>query len=107
LKNLTDGNFVLILAAVDTNLLFRCCSLGTQWASNSERCDNYPNAVENIRQDDQQSCLALLEVCCMKQRHRTQCQSGKKAAAENSFCAIRDDVFGSEQYKVKIMYYDI
>ena len=86
-------------AAVDTNLLFRCCSLGTQWASNSERCDNYPNAVENIRQDDQRSCLALLEVCCMKQRHRTQCQSGKKAAAENSFCAIRDDVFGSEQYK--------
>lgn len=74
--------------------------VGTQWASKSSRCDNYPSAVENVHQDDQRSCRSLLEVCCMKQKHRTQCEEGKKDASENNFCAIRDDVFGSEQYKV-------
>lgn len=92
-------NYQISEGAVDTNLLVRCCVVGTQWASKSSRCDNYPSAVENVHQDDQRSCRSLLEVCCMKQKHRTQCEDGKKDASENSFCAIRDDVFGSEQYK--------
>ncbi|KAJ8302142.1 hypothetical protein KUTeg_021129 [Tegillarca granosa] len=86
-------------AAVDTELLEKCCMVGSQWASSRDRCDSYPQSVDQVREDDQRACRSILTVCCMKERQHLQCLAGQRSALEYTMCSIRDDVFGSEQFK--------
>lgn len=76
--------------------------VGSQWASSGDRCDSYPQPVDQVREDDQRACRSILTVCCMKERQHLQCLEGQRSALEYTMCSIRDDVFGSEQFKVTI-----
>lgn len=87
------------LGAVDKDLLETCCLKGTQYATDSDTCEGYSTTVPGVGVGDQFSCLSILKVCCMKQKQRDQCQSGKTDAQNFGRCAIRDDMFGAEQYK--------
>ncbi|CAL1529101.1 unnamed protein product [Lymnaea stagnalis] len=91
-----------VVCAVSANFydIFRpCCHEGAQWSSASGRCDNYPAPVFNISDNDQAACLAIIEVCCMKQTHLQTCEDGKQTALENQVCAIRDSDPGAEQFR--------
>jgi hypothetical protein len=89
-----------VLGAIDKTLLESCCLQGTKYATDSNTCEGYSQSVPGVSVGDQPSCLTILQVCCMKQKQRDQCQNGKSDALSYSRCAIRDDMFGSEQYKV-------
>ncbi|XP_062610116.1 fibulin-1-like [Saccostrea cucullata] len=93
------GIFSFSQAAIDKVLLETCCLEGTKYATDSSTCEGYSQSVPGVRLGDQPSCTFILKVCCMKQKQRDQCQNGKSDAASYGRCAIRDDVFGAEQYK--------
>lgn len=92
------------VGAVDKDLLETCCLKGTQYATDSDTCEGYSTTVPGVGVGDQFSCLSILKVCCMKQKQRDQCQSGKTDAQNFGRCAIRDDMFGAEQYKVSCVH---
>ncbi|XP_078340478.1 uncharacterized protein LOC111109147 isoform X2 [Crassostrea virginica] len=85
--------------AIDKTLLETCCVQGTKYATDSDTCEGYSYTVPGVGANDQFSCVSILKVCCMKQKQRDQCQSGKVDAISFGRCAIRDDTFGAEQYK--------
>ena len=96
----TKSPCISLVGAIDKTLLETCCVQGTKYATDSDTCEGYSYTVPGVGANDQFSCVSILKVCCMKQKQRDQCQSGKVDAISFGRCAIRDDTFGAEQYKV-------
>ncbi|XP_059163001.1 fibulin-1-like [Physella acuta] len=87
-------------ACADLYDIFKpCCHEGAQYSGLSGRCDNYPAPVANVSDNDQAACLAIIEVCCMKQTHYQTCEDGKQTALDKQVCAIRDTDPGAEQFR--------
>ncbi|XP_067685154.1 fibulin-1-like isoform X2 [Haliotis asinina] len=79
------------------DILTSCCVEGVKWAVEGGRCDSF-SAYLNVSVEDRQSCMAIVEVCCMKEVHVQKCAEGKQTALDQQICAIRDIEPGREQF---------
>ncbi|XP_046542955.1 fibulin-1-like isoform X2 [Haliotis rubra] len=79
------------------DILTSCCVEGVKWAVDGGRCNSF-SAFLNVSVEDRQSCMAIVEVCCMKEVHVQKCAEGKQTALDQQICAIRDIEPGREQF---------
>ncbi|XP_066997488.2 fibrillin-1 isoform X2 [Anabrus simplex] len=66
----------------------RCCSLGTNWATEGLRCNKYPAPVAAIPPEQQAICLSAVGVCCLNTHRKIQCEAGKEAAQLGNECEV-------------------
>ncbi|XP_021928594.1 fibulin-1 isoform X7 [Zootermopsis nevadensis] len=64
----------------------RCCSLGSNWASEGLKCNNFPAPVTGIQPEQQSVCLTAVEICCLRKHREKQCEIGKEDARSDSSC---------------------
>jgi hypothetical protein len=47
----------------------RCCVLGSNWAAEDLKCNNFPAPVAGVAPEQQSVCLSAVEICCLR-KHR-------------------------------------
>ena len=47
----------------------RCCVLGSNWAAEDLKCNNFPAPVAGVSPEQQSVCLSAVEICCLR-KHR-------------------------------------
>jgi hypothetical protein len=47
----------------------RCCVLGSNWAAEDLKCNNFPAPVTGVAPEQQSVCLSAVEICCLR-KHR-------------------------------------
>lgn len=64
----------------------KCCGLGTSWASEGLRCEKFSGPVNGISQVEQGLCLETVDICCIREYHRKNCDKGKDKARQGLSC---------------------
>lgn len=82
------------LGDIDIGLIERCCTLGSHWSQNSGgRCPSYPASdLVDIRSEDRESCLSLVNICCGQSSRSQQCDVGRDVARSEGTCHSIDAV---------------
>ncbi|KAL4226953.1 Calcium ion binding [Mactra antiquata] len=75
-----------------------CCRLGTDWATNNERCDDFYGALPDLIMKEELMCRQVIEVCCVKSKQDYMCSKGVQDADEGNRCAVRWDMIGAVTY---------
>ncbi|XP_041349293.1 fibulin-2-like [Gigantopelta aegis] len=88
----------LIKSCLLTDILTPCCIEGIRWSMTNGRCTGIHVRIANVSAEDHQSCMSIMSVCCMKEIHVQQCQTGKETALSQQICSVRDSDPGAEQY---------
>ena len=59
-----------------TEIVNVCCEVGTNWASNNDRCDDFSGEITQINPKDQLLCHQVIKVCCIKSKQDQMCTKG-------------------------------
>ena len=91
--------------ALDPAILDYCCDKGVSWYSQSRgRCRSYLATVPNINSEQQFTCQSVINVCCMRERRKRQCETGLMVAQQyNHQHRSCDTLYNQRQSHVSIV----
>ena len=52
----------------------RCCVLGSNWAAEDLKCNNFPAPVAGVAPEQQSVCLSAVEICCLRKHRWVKCE---------------------------------
>ena len=78
------GYFLVAFVVCDDNEVIRqCCDKGRALAGD---CGHFAVPVANISVEDQNLCIASMEICCIAAKREEACQKGQIKAKEDLSC---------------------
>lgn len=93
------GSLLIAIKGDISDIVNVCCELGTNWARNNDRCDNFFGGMPGIQEQNRLMCQQVVQVCCLKSKQDQMCSRGMEdGMLDGARCAIRDDVIGSVTY---------
>ncbi|XP_070559370.1 fibulin-5-like isoform X40 [Ptychodera flava] len=76
-----------------------CCIRGEALAGQTQGCTDYSMPIADVKDEDQDSCLRIMTVCCMQTLRESQCQQGLIEASAGGTCPMRSNVVGGEEFQ--------
>ncbi|XP_015113474.1 fibulin-2 [Diachasma alloeum] len=73
----------------------KCCGLGTDWASEGLRCEKFAGPVSGVPAVEQAMCLETVDICCIRENHRKNCEKGMNKARKGLSCTESSKARGS------------